>query len=381
MLAMGLRADASVVPISHTVTIALHVIQMLPMVPDLPVQTLPVPAAYWHTSHGRAGHSRAGMLLLCGFAWCGLASGQDMGTVSHARGSSGSAEESAAIEPLLQPFRPITGGETKDSNDVNFMDVNLSVKIRLTPARFLPRARPFFAMETRFGFYWGTRSHSPVIGKTYNPELLLRILPPGEAVLAGPGNRFEYAQFFEAGYAHESNGQLVHTLSQYQQQLQETPGKDYAGNFIHRGWDYLDVVWKKSLPAGAYHLTLNLQGRYFLLNGLLQGPEDEYHGWENSSEGKPRKAVDGLGVGIDYPSEFAHFIDDRFDGIGRVNYSVRYLTGYQRPFEFSTLRAEIGAQFWSLPVALWVQHGYMSSLANYYHKVDSVGIELRFPSF
>jgi len=306
---------------------------------------------------------------------------QDSGLVSHARASGPSADEAATLEPILQPFQPITGGETKDSDDVNFMDVNLSVKIRLTPARFLPRWRPFFAMDTRFGFYWGSRPHSPVIGKTYNPELLLRILPPSEGTLPGPGNRFEYAQFFEVGYAHESNGQLVHTLAQYQQQLLETPGRDYANDFIHRGWDYLDGVWKKSFPAGTHHLTLDVEGKYFLPNGLLQGPEDEYHSWEQSPEGKPRKSVDGVELSLDYPSEFAHFVDDGFDRIGRVNYSLKYLTGYAQFLEFSTVRAEVGAQFWSLPLALWVQHGYMSSLANYYHKVDSVGLELRFPSF
>ena len=35
----------------------------------------------------------------------------------------------------------------------------------------------------------------------------------------------------------------------------------------------------------------------------------------------------------------------------------------------------------SLPLAVWAQHGYMSSLANYYKKVDSFGLEIRFESF
>lgn len=322
----------------------------------------------------------AALLLL---ADGGRSYAQDLGMVSHAHTVTESAEEAAAAEPILQPFQPITGGETKDNDDAGFLDVNLSVKIRLTPARFMPWLRPFFAMDTRFGFYWGTRPHSPVIGKTYNPELLLRILPPGTAALPGPegSNRFEYAQFFEVGYAHESNGQVVHTLAEYEEQLRETPGAEYANNFIHRGWDYIDAVWKKSLSTGVHPLTLNLEGKYFLPNGLLQGPEDEYHGWENSAQGKPREAVDGLEASIDYPSEYAHFVDDRFDRIGRVNYTLKYMTGYQRPLEFNTVRAEVGAQFWSLPLAVWIQHGYMSSLANYYRNVNSVGIELRFPSF
>ena len=51
------------------------------------------------------------------------------------------------------------------------------------------------------------------------------------------------------------------------------------------------------------------------------------------------------------------------------------------PFKHSTLRCELGFQFLSLPLALWVQHGYLSSLAMYYQRTDSAGLELRFETF
>jgi hypothetical protein len=60
---------------------------------------------------------------------------------------------------------------------------------------------------------------------------------------------------------------------------------------------------------------------------------------------------------------------------------VRYLTGYAQPFQYSTVRAEFGFQFLSLPLAIWAQRGYMSDLAMYYLRVQSYGIELRFETF
>jgi hypothetical protein len=289
------------------------------------------------------------------------------------------AVTAALGEPVLQPFAPITGGETYDSDDTYFTDVNLSLKIRLSPANLLPQIRPFLAMSTRFGFYWGSRSGSPVIGKSYNPELFFRFLPHGTVLPGYNDQHFEYPQFFNIGYAHESNGQLVHTQQQYQQQLLNTPPASYADNFIHRGWDYADFAWKDALLTDA--ATSYLELKYFLPHGLLQGPEDQYHSWENDPQGKPRKAVDGIEETFAWPRRDAHFVDEKHVGFGHLNLTLKYATGYQDPFRYSTLRGELGFQLYSLPLAVWAQRGYMSSLANYYRDADSVGVELRFETF
>lgn len=305
----------------------------------------------------------------------------DSGLVQKNVPASDLAVSAASQEPILQPFAPITGGETYDSDDTYFLDVNLSLKIRLSPAPLLPLIRPFFAMTTRFGFYWGSRPGSPVIGKSYNPELFFRIMGPNETIIKGPdGIHYEYRQFFNVGYAHESNGQLIHTQAQYEQQLLGSPGASYTDNFIHRGWDYLDFVWKRTWETT--NITSYFEGKYFLPTGLLQGQEDEYHSWEDNPEGKPRKAVDGIEETVDWPSTNAHFVAECSHGIWcRPNLTLKYLTGYQDPFRYNTLRGEFGFQLSTLPLALWVQHGYMSNLANYYKNVTSVGIEVRFESF
>jgi hypothetical protein len=304
----------------------------------------------------------------------------DVGLVSKKAPASDLAVAAASQEPILQPFAPITGGETYDSDDTSFLDVNLSLKIRLSPAALLPQIRPFLSMSTRFGFYWGSRPASPVIGKSYNPELFFRIMGPNDTIIKGPdGVHYEYRQFFNVGYAHESNGQLIHTSQQYQQQLLSTPPAAYADDFIHRGWDYLDLVWKKTSSVDA---TSYLELKYFLPKGLLQGPADEYHSWEDNPQGKPRKAVDGIEETVDWPSSNAHFVAECSRALWcRPNLTLKYLTGYQDPFRFSTIRGEFGFQLSTLPLAIWVQHGYMSSLANYYKDVNSVGIEVRFESF
>jgi hypothetical protein len=56
---------------------------------------------------------------------------------------------------------------------------------------------------------------------------------------------------------------------------------------------------------------------------------------------------------------------------------VKYETGYDPAFKYSTFRVEIGATLIELPIALWFQDGYNNSLARYYEKSSAVGIELR----
>ncbi len=198
-------------------------------------------------------------------------------------------------EPVLQPYEPLTGGYTYDSDDVGYMDVTLSLKIRWLPTfSALPRSRFFLAMTTRFGFYWDTRPHSPAIGKDYNPKVFWRLL--SNPTSAGSSVNYDY---LDVGYTHESNGQVVHTKAQYEAQLVTAPQPGYANNFIHRGWDYPEIGWKRTW--GRDWVTF-FDGKYFLPHGFLQGAPDEYHSWEGNPQGKPRRTVDGLTAAIEYSS-------------------------------------------------------------------------------
>jgi hypothetical protein len=319
--------------------------------------------------------------LLLASLWPSLAGAVDTGLVK-LKTTRTPAGTKIRVEPILQPYEPMTGGYTHDGNDTGFLDVNLSLKVRLLPLEDTPaRIRPYFAMNTRFGFYWGSRPNSPVIGKSYNPLLLIRYLPTRRQCGGSPdGSTVERAEYIDLiPYAHQSNGQLIHTQQEYAAQLASLHVPSYTDNFIHRGWDYVGLVWKKSYCSA--DVATYFGADYFLPRGLLQGPADEYHSWENDAEGKPRRAVDGLMFMIEYPSSYAHFAIDSARMLSRPNITIKYLTGYDTPFAYSTIRAELGFQLFSLPLALWAQRGYMSSLAMYYQKETSWGLEVRFESF
>jgi hypothetical protein len=57
---------------------------------------------------------------------------------------------------------------------------------------------------------------------------------------------------------------------------------------------------------------------------------------------------------------------------------VQYKTGYDPVARYNTIRGEFGFQVYELPIAFYAQDGYMNSLARYYKKAHSFGIELRF---
>jgi hypothetical protein len=304
-------------------------------------------------------------------------------------------------EPILQSYEPLTGSYTHDSNDTGFLDINLSLKIRLLPWCWTPSSvhvHPYFAMATRFGFYWGSRHDSPVIGKSYNPLLLFRFLLKQDTTnkdkkpAPDDGSSYERADYIDLiPYAHQSNGQLIHTQQEYDDQLKSLLIPSYTNNFIHRGWDYTGIVWKKSWTS-SQELATYLEGRYFIPVGFLQGPEDQYHSWEMNPQGKPREAVDGLSATAQFPTSYAYFVVEPsapecrngnselqfLKCMIRPNITMKYATGYDTPFKYSTERVELGFQVGTLPLALWVQHGYMSSLAMYYEKVTSIGMEVRF---
>jgi hypothetical protein len=283
-------------------------------------------------------------------------------------------------EPILQPHQPITAGYTHDSDDAPYLDVTLSAKVRLLPLNWTgTRNRLFLAMSTRFGFYWGTRPGSPVIGKSYNPELFWRFLTNPHSLSASSGSPTgRFGDYIDLGYAHESNGQVVHTPQQYQEELALLHDLQYTDNFIHRGWDYVELNWRQ---LHAYDIATLFQGKYFMPDGLLQGQPDEYHAWEDNPQGKPRREVDGLSMQVEYPSASVRIPVNTSVIVSRPNLTLRYATGDSQPFRYSTVRAEFGFQLLSLPLAIWAQRGYMSDLAMYYLRVQSYGIELRFESF
>lgn len=285
-------------------------------------------------------------------------------------------------DSLLQPYEPITAGYTKDSDDVPYMDVTLSLKLRLLPEDWLKENQLYLSFTGRFGFYWGTRFSSPVIGKSYNPKLFWRWTPgktdPNNTRPSSVGSlpSVEYTQYFDFAYAHQSNGQTITTATQYEQEQKTQQRPQFANDYISRGWDYLEVIWKRSYGLSpSYPLSSYVDLKYFLNPGLLQGRPEEYKSFENDRQGKPRRAVDGLSGLLEY--QFPCRCTGALQTFSNPSLWLKYQTGYDTPFRYGTERLEAGIRVAGLPLAVWAQYGYLSDLANYYRKVTSYGIELR----
>ena len=115
--------------------------------------------------------------------------------------------------------------------------------------------------------------------------------------------------------------------------------------------------------------------------GFLRAPE-EYYSWEQDTALRPRHAFDGISAAMEYRP----FALSREDDSGLVRRSslrmeLKYTTGYDPIARYNTVRGELGIEVKSLPITLWAQDGYMNSLARYYKKTRSVGLELRFAEF
>lgn len=268
--------------------------------------------------------------------------------------------------PGLQSYEPNTIGLTKDSDDVGFLDVKLSMIYPLLPG--ITGDRVYFAATVRFAQYIETRESSPVIGKRFNPKLIFW--------RHRPQNRTrDYVDF---AYAHESNGQSINTPEEYHFEVQRQTATgnrpEFAKDFISRGWDYLEVAAKYAHGAGPDQpgrLTIYSSFRYFLDDGLLQGPAEEYNSWENDPEGKPRKEVQGLAVLFRYDRPIK---DTRW--VTGIKVAAGLETGYSNPLRYNTLRLEGRADVVQLPLLIFYQNGYNSDLALYYKRVSTVGIAL-----
>ena len=274
-----------------------------------------------------------------------------------------------AANPVLQSYEPTTMGYTWDSDDVPFFDFKISVKYPIFPE--LSNDHVFFAFSGRFGQYIGTRASSPVIGKRFNPKLFLKF--PFDDAHRSRG-------YLDVGYAHESNGQQIDTLEEFNATKKNESNPNFAKDYISRGWDYLEVVVKNTHWIGEQNkFATFLTANYYLPNGLLQGKPEEYNTWENDSEGKRRATVNGLRAMFKYDH------NDEDDNPKRLvtDFKAALIieTGYRDAGQNWTTRGEIATKLWKLPVMVWASNGYNSDLAMYYKRVTSYGVTVEIGGF
>jgi hypothetical protein len=303
------------------------------------------------------------------------------------------ADDPQTRPALIEAYEPTRLGYTKQADDVGFLDFTISVKAQLLRSVFCDwfdsgGLRLHLTFTGRFGFYVRTRDSSPVIAKEYNPKLLLRWIPDPQSVTHRTGQdrkqMSEYTEYLDFAYAHSSNGQSIDSLDEYQVQAQQVGSARYAFDYISRGWDYLEVAGKATFAGGRLSqgaLSLYPDVKFFLRHGLFQGVPEESHSWEQGSNLRPRHAFDGLDATVEYwPLASASCSEGFFCKAG-LRFAVKYTTGYDPVARYNTVRGEFGFLAIGLPFNIWVQDGYMNSLARYYLKTRSIGLELRFAQF
>lgn len=290
--------------------------------------------------------------------------------------TSSSVAGSGEAHPKLISYEDNRVGWTWDDNDVGYLDFLLSMQYPLlandanvdNEGQTLNNKtfRIFGGFNGRFAQYIGTRESAPVIGKRFNPFLVVR-----------KWFKDNYS-YWELGYGHESNGQSITTESAYENRRDalrsEGQNPDFANDNISRGWDYLSASYvNDSRAGGRYSLKKRIDLRYWLEDGFLQQGAEEVYPWENQNDGKQRKEVDGIRLAVTYQGfpekAFAEYL------------TFQYTTGYKNIFEYQTAKVEFGAVIYDLPIVLWGSTGYNSDIADYYKKVDSFGFAFKFRSF
>jgi hypothetical protein len=303
-------------------------------------------------------------------------------------------EQDPCEEAVIEGYEPNTFGYTKQANDEGFADFTLSIKSQLFRDWICRRTggtnRLYFTFTGRFGFYIRTRDSSPVIAKNYNPKMVWRVIPHTDVTTPATvhGNKpvREYAGYIEFAYAHDSNGQSIDTLQEFEVQASQVGSTTDAMDYISRGWDYLQVTGKKSFSGerlGNAVVAVYPDLKFFLRHGLFQGVPEEYHSWEADPALHPRHAFDGLSAAVEYRPFAGRAGQDSGRAVPKssLRLELKYTTGYDPVARYNTVRGEIGINVLGLPIAVWAKDGYMNGLARYYKKTRSLGVELRFAEF
>lgn len=279
--------------------------------------------------------------------------------------------------PLLASDEPNMLGWTRDSYErQGFMDFTLSLRYPLLydtlDQGYKFNMLPFISFTGRMGQYFGRHS-APVVTKRFNPKLFFRFYEAstdGQKLWSDDNG----LDFYDVGYAHESNGQHVDSVALFNAAVASYGSAEIAQDYISRGWDYLGYRRHVHLHDRGLNL-FEVDLRLFLRHGLLQGSSEEFNYWEAPRRITKISQVDGIRLKLNYD----------FDRRWFKGASLEYITGYNTPFRNSTVRAELGftplSNYLGVPIVLWGQSGYLPNISQYYRRAWAVGIAASFETF
>lgn len=280
--------------------------------------------------------------------------------------------------PKLVSDEPNTLGVAEDSYDGHpYMDFNISVRHPISygtrvegRTRYAGTWMPYLSFTARASQYF-TRRSAPVVTKRFNPKLIVRVYqsePPEGKRIWVDDSALDYYDF---GYAHESNGQYVNSAAAFDAVATNFGSTNAAQDYIHRGWDYVDFRrhshWRVDRRA-----SLDIELKYFLNRGLLQHDITEIYPWEVQPSVTHIRQVDGIRVTAGF-----ELGEDWFK-----NARLSWITGYRQVAHYNTVRIESTfvplSHYLGVPIILWAQSGYNSSVARFYQRSSYVGMAFSF---
>lgn len=217
----------------------------------------------------------------------------------------------------------------------------------------------YFNFNGKFDFFRNSRDSSPLITRLQNPGLILEYRPQQLF--------YDTLVAFRTGYFHESNGQTIDTLEEYQTTAD-------ARDYVSRGWDYipLELEFRKPVPAASlFHdffkgFYVTFRGRYFLPKQIFEHDKEDEVFWEARTEQPRIEDYDGIRLRL---SKTYHPSGAWLPG--EVTLKALFRSGYH-DLNFSQ-RYEVTTRVWGLPIYLYYFDGYGTNLSTYHQKGSSFG--------
>jgi len=229
-----------------------------------------------------------------------------------------------------------------------------------------------FNYNGKYDFYLNSRYSSPIISRIQNPGLTF-------------GYTFDEIDKFnlnsvsiKSGYFHESNGQTIGTLQEYNTALLSNPN---VQDSVSRGWDYIPLEFGFEFEPDSVldiesKYSLYLKNRFFLSKQMFTRDREDTVFWELNRTVQP-KIGEFDGIRLLLNGEF----DLKSDIVSSVKLGALFRTGYQA-FNFSqryeaTFRVNINGLF-HIPLYVFYSNGYGRELSTYHRKNAYHGIGVEF---
>ncbi len=224
-----------------------------------------------------------------------------------------------------------------------------------------------FNYNGKYDFYLNSRYSSPIISRLQNP-----------------GGMFEYKAAFSAmpnlasiktGYFHESNGQTISTLQEYNTALLSNPN---VQDSVSRGWDYIPLEFKFAFEsAHESKYFLYLKTRFFMTKQVFTQDREDTVFWEPGRTTQPKIGeYDGIRFLLSGEFNESNEIIKFIRIVDHVKLTAHFRTGYQA-FNFSQ-RYEATVRVFTIPFHVFYINGYGRELSTYHRKNAYYGIGVEF---